>query len=67
MATTNQYVQLAGLVFRAEAAALEERLLGDGGRKFYRPDVSSATSPHRKRLNKPVRERAGVERRKRWI
>ena len=28
MATTNQYVHLAGVVFRDEAAALERRLLG---------------------------------------
>lgn len=28
MATTNQYVHLAGVVFRDEAAALEQRLLG---------------------------------------
>jgi len=28
MATTNQYVHLAGVVFREEAAALERRLLG---------------------------------------
>lgn len=45
MATTKQYLHLAGVVFRDEAAALEQRLLGtargagsDGtemGRKFY--------------------------------
>ena len=34
MATTNQYLHLAGVVFRDEAAALEDRLLGRG-RKFY--------------------------------
>ena len=28
MATTNQYLHLAGVVFRDEAAALEQRLLG---------------------------------------
>jgi len=30
MSTTNQYVHLAGTVFRDEAAALERRLLGTG-------------------------------------
>jgi hypothetical protein len=34
MSTTNQYLHLAGVVFRNEAAALEDRLLGS--RKFYR-------------------------------
>jgi hypothetical protein len=28
MATTNQYLHLAGVVFRDEAQALEERMLG---------------------------------------
>jgi hypothetical protein len=34
MATTRQYVHLAGVVFRDEAALLEQRLLGveDSGR-----------------------------------
>lgn len=32
MATTNQYLHLAGVVFRDEAAALEERLLGPAAR-----------------------------------
>jgi hypothetical protein len=34
MQTTRIYLHLAGQVFRDEAAALEERLLG--GRTFYR-------------------------------
>jgi integrase len=40
MQTTKQYLHLAGTVFRDEANALEERLLG--GRKFYRPERTSA-------------------------
>jgi integrase len=39
MSTTNQYLHLAGVVFRDEAAALEDRLLGS--RKFYRPERTS--------------------------
>lgn len=41
MATTNQYLHLAGVVFRDEAAALEERMLG-GGRTFYPTERTSA-------------------------
>ena len=39
MATTRQYVHLAGVVFRDEAALLEQRLLGveDSGRKSPEP------------------------------
>lgn len=46
MSTTNQYLYLAGVVFRDEAAALEERMLGSG-RKFYPTEPTSAdlTSP----------------------
>jgi hypothetical protein len=47
MATTKQYLHLAGVVFRDEANALEQRLLGAAGRTFYRseptpPDLSEA-------------------------
>jgi integrase len=44
MATTNQYVHLAGVVFRDEAAALEERLLGSArqpGQEQARRDPAS--------------------------
>jgi integrase len=41
MQTTNIYLHLAGVVFHAEAGALEDRLLGAGGRKFYQPDLTS--------------------------
>ena len=40
VATTQRYVDLAGVVFRDEADALEDRMLG--GRKFY---PSEPTSP----------------------
>lgn len=39
MATTKQYLHLAGVVFRDEAAALEKRLLG--GTTLYRPEPTS--------------------------
>ena len=39
MATTKRYLHLAGAVFRDEADALEQRLLG--GRNFYRPESTS--------------------------
>jgi integrase len=42
MATTRIYLHLAGQVFRPEADALEERLLG--GRTFYRSEVTSDDS-----------------------
>jgi hypothetical protein len=41
VATTQRYVDLAGVVFRDEADALEDRMLG-AGRKFY---PSEPTSP----------------------
>ena len=38
MDTTKIYLRLAGVVFRDEANALEEQLLGSGvGRTFYQP------------------------------
>ncbi len=37
MRTTNQYVHLAGTVFREKAVALERRLLGPSGTKFAVP------------------------------
>ena len=45
VATTQRYVDLAGVVFRDEADALEDRMLG-AGRKFYpsepiSPDLAS--------------------------
>jgi integrase len=40
MATTNQYVHLAGVTFPDAALALEDRLLG--GRTFYPPESTSA-------------------------
>jgi hypothetical protein len=40
MRTTNTYLHLAGVVFRDEAAALEERLLG--GTTLYRSEPTSA-------------------------
>jgi integrase len=40
MATTNQYVHLAGVTFPDAALALEGRLLG--GRSFYPPESTSA-------------------------
>jgi integrase len=44
MSTTKTYLHLAGVVFRDEAVALEERLLGDPamGTKLYPSDLSSA-------------------------
>jgi hypothetical protein len=39
MSTTNQYLHLADVVFRDEAAALEDRLLCS--RKFYRRERTS--------------------------
>lgn len=39
MTTTKRYMHLAGVVFRDEAAALEQRLFG--GRKFYPTDSTS--------------------------
>ena len=42
MDTTKIYLHLAGVVFRDEANALEERLLGSGvGRTFYQPSLIS--------------------------
>ena len=42
MDTTKLYLHLAGVVFRDEANALEERLLGLGvGRNFYQPGLTS--------------------------
>jgi hypothetical protein len=42
MDTTKLYLHLAGVVFRDEANALEERLLGPGaGRSFYQPGLTS--------------------------
>lgn len=42
MSTTKRYLHLAGTTFPDAVAALEARMLGDGGRKFY---PSEATSP----------------------
>jgi hypothetical protein len=49
VATTQRYVDLAGVVFRDEADALEDRMLG-AGRKFYpsepiSPDLASPETP----------------------
>ena len=41
MQTTKGYLHLAGVVFRDEAKALEDRLLGSGGRTFYQPRLTS--------------------------
>lgn len=43
MATTNQYLHLAGVVFRDEAAALEARLLGPTVRES--PESASVRHP----------------------
>ena len=46
MSTTKTYLHLGGVVFREEAERLEGRLLGSGGRKFYRPNPKpDSTSP----------------------
>lgn len=41
MQTTKLSLHLAGVVFRDEAQALEDRLLGAGGRTFYQPGLTS--------------------------
>ena len=66
MATTNQYVHLAGGVFHDEAAALEERMLGTG-RKFYPTSRPHLISWNRGWLRKPVREPSYLITQKRWI
>jgi hypothetical protein len=40
-ATTKKYVHLAGIVFRDEAEAMTQRMLGRGNlQNFYRPDIT---------------------------
>jgi hypothetical protein len=59
ISTTNQYLHLAGVVFREKAQALEDRMLG-GGRKFYPTEPISPASRHRRRPRKRERETSDV-------
>jgi hypothetical protein len=45
MATTKPYLRLAGVVFEDEAAALEDRLLGEQPSTDSLPDSQKLTAP----------------------
>ena len=65
MATTNQYVHLAGVTFPEAALALEGRLLG--GRTFYPPERISPDLTARNPLRKPKPYPSAPPSQKRWI
>jgi integrase len=65
MATTNQYVHLAGVTFPDAALALEGRLLG--GRTFYPSESTSADASELEPADKPESDPTDAAPHKRWL
>jgi hypothetical protein len=53
MKTTRRYMHLAGVVFRDEAARLEERLLGTADKSRLSPVESSSDRADLRRFSRP--------------